>query len=699
MPNPISPHDLFVSPHGNDAWTGCLPEPNTDGTDGPFATLLRARDAVRELKRNAKLPAALTVWLRGGRYPLAQPIELTPDDSVPVTYASYPDEQASLDGGVPITGWCEEQRDGRTAWVANVPHLKYFRQLFVNGQRRHRARFPKVNINNARNGVAEKFHRIESVPGITFKAGLFDGGNAFIAAPGDVQNWQHLNDVEVVVLHYWIEERMPIASFDAATRQVTSSRHSMFSLKDDFVDRWAKYYVDNVFEALSEPGEWYLERETMRLHYLPLPGETMEMTEVVAPQINQFLKLMGEPDAGRFVEFIRFEGLTFEHADWHQPAGGDDPNGQSKPGVDYAAAAQAAYHVPGVLALHGARHCAIEDCTVQHIGLYAIELGDGCTGNRVVGNHLFDIGAGGVKLNGSDVAGPATRRTGHNRITDNHIYACGRVFHSGIGVLSRHSFGNTIAHNHIHDLFYSGISCGWVWGYDDCIAKKNTIEKNHIHDLGHGWLSDMGGVYMLGTQPDTIVRNNLIHDIEKANYGGWGLYTDEGSSGIVLENNVVHHTNSQLFHQHYGHENILRNNIFAFGDEANVALSRVDDRIAFTFERNIVITDAAPLFTGGYGNDFGKHCIISDLNVFWSVSHTPLHMGRRAQGGASVGVALSFAEWQSLGHDAHSVVADPQLASLDSATFDWALALNSPALALGFRPIDLSDVGPRKKDL
>lgn len=693
----FTPHDLYISPEGNDRWSGRLPLPNAERSDGPFATLTRARDAVRELKSNAELPPAMTVWLRGGVYSLTAPVVFEPADSAPVTYAAYPGEQPIFSGGARIAGWQIEQLDGRAVWVTDVRRLRYFRQLFVNGERRHRARLPKVNITAPRNGANETFLRMADVPGSSLDAALFDnsGANAFVAAKGDIQRWRNLTDVEVVALHYWIEERMPIASFDEASGLVTSTRHSMFSLKDDMGRHWAKYYVDNVFEALTEPGEWYLDRPTMKLYYLPMPGESPAETEAVAPQIEQFIIVRGKPDTHQTVSFLRFEGITFEHADWHQPKGGGDPNDQSAAGVDFAGAAQAAYHVPGTIAFEGAQHCALENCTLRHVGFYGIEIGDGCQGIRIVGNHIHDVGAGGIKMNGAASGEPAARRTSHNRITDNHIHAGGRVFHSGIGVLSRHSAHNVIAHNHIHDLFYSGISCGWVWGYADSISRDNHIEKNHIHDLGHGWLSDMGGVYMLGIQPDTIVCGNLIHDIEKANYGGWGLYTDEGSSCVVLEDNVIYNTNSQLFHQHYGHENIVRNNIFAFGDEAGVAISRVDGRLALTFERNILIADTAPLMIGGYGNNFDTRCLLSDLNVYWSVSDKPLHFGRRTKGGAAAAeTILAMEEWRALGNDLHSVVADPKLKSLDPAHFDWTLAEDSPALALGFRPIDLSDVGP-----
>jgi len=106
-----------------------------------------------------------------------------------------------------------------------------------------------------------------------------------------------------------------------------------------------------------------------------------------------------------------------------------------------------------------------------------------------------------------------------------------------------HAAGNIITHNHIHDLYYTGISAGWRWGYNESVARDNLIEKNHIHDIGQGWLSDMGGIYTLGVQPGTVLRGNLIHDVNKASYGGWAIYLDEGSSHIIVENNICYRIN------------------------------------------------------------------------------------------------------------------------------------------------------------
>jgi hypothetical protein len=693
----VRSQDFYIAVNGNDRWSGKLSAPNAEGTDGPFATLARARDAVKALKQAGVLAGPLTVWIRGGRYAIKEPVVFQPADSAPVTYAAYPGEQPIFDAGQPIpaSAWHAEQVNGVSAWVADLPAVSagkwYFRELFVNRQRRPRARLPKVGPEPEK----RQFLWMQEAPDITLDAQLFDGSSAFIARPGDMRGWKNLSDVEIVVLHYWIEERMPVATFDPVTNRVQSTRTSMFSLKDDYNKRWAKYYIDNVFEGLTEPGEWYLDRHLGKLFYIPMPGETPETAQVYAPCSDQFLKLVGDPDQGRYVEYIRFQGLTFEHAGWHELDVPVEPDTGMPVTAKYAATPQAAAHVPGAISLEGVRYCAIEDCTIQHIGFYAIDLGDGCLGNRIVGNELFDLGAGGVKLNGADVYGSALRQTGNNVITDNHIHTGGRVYHSGIGVVLRHSFGNIISHNHIHDFFYSSISSGWVWGYSDSISHNNRIEKNHLHDLGHAWLSDMGGVYILGVQPGTVIRGNVIHDVERANYGGWGIYPDEGSSHLIIENNIIYNTNSQTFHQHYGHENTVRNNILVFGAEGNLAISRVDEVNALTLERNIFVTHGQPIIVGGYGNDYSTRCVVSDLNLFWDVQSKPITFLKGGYGRPNAqSVALS--EWQQSGNDTHSIVADPCFKGLES--FDFTLSEDSPALKLGFQPIDVSDVGPRPKE-
>jgi hypothetical protein len=282
--------------------------------------------------------------------------------------------------------------------------------------------------------------------------------------------------------------------------------------------------------------------------------------------------------------------------------------------------AQAAADVPGVIYLEGARQIAVEDCTVEHVGWYGIEIADACHGIRLVGNTINDMGAGGVKINGSDASRPVLRRTGNCRISDNVIHAGGRIFHSAVGVLAMHASQLAIRHNHIYDLYYTGISCGWNWGYHESVTRDNLIEKNHIHDIGQGMLSDMGGIYTLGVQPGTVLRGNLIHDVTRTHYGGWCIYPDEGSSHILIEKNIAYSTNGEVFHQHYGRENIVRNNIFAFGGDAQVTHSRVDpDHKGFTLERNVIITDGAPAITSGYSGLLSMK-IESTKPVHWYIT-------------------------------------------------------------------------------
>ncbi len=680
---------IYVSPEGDDAWCGAAPEPGVDG-QGPVATVAHARDLARGMEKRADSPA--TIVLRGGRYRLAKPLVLRPADSH-ITFRAAEGETPVLDGGAPVTGWREDTVEGRTVWTADASELiekvGCFRQLFVGGRRARRARLP-----------GDGFFWMEDVPGTTLEgAGRKTGQrHTFRSAEGDFPATRNLTDCDVVVIHWWHEERRPVASFDPVTRHVTLAEETVRPLVDDMSARFAKYYVENVFEGLAEPGDWYLDRSERRLYYVPLPGETPAETEAFAAGLTELVRLAARPEQGQAVTGVRFEGLTFEHADWR--------------GFDRSR--QAAAYVPAAITFVGARDCALEDCTVRHVGTWAVDLLDGCRDCFIVGCTIEDIGAGAIKVSGADVWGPRRCRTGENTLTDNHLHALGRVYHGATGIALKHTFGNLVAHNHIHDLYYSGINCGWVWGYWESVSRDNRIEKNHIHDIGRGLLNDMGGIYLLGVQPGTALRGNLIHGVRASKYGGWAIYLDEGSSHIVVENNVCYDATSQAFHLHFGRESVLRNNIWAFAGEGLVAISRgnecdwpakgcvPDGRVtnAFTFERNIVITDGAPVFLGGMDDPTGRldaRTFTSDLNLFWDVGGKPV---RAADGGhlvATEGYERSYDwdAWQGLGYDRHSIVADPKCADVENR--DFTLGPDSPAPALGFQPIDLSDVGPRPK--
>jgi hypothetical protein len=668
--------DLFVAPNGNDKWSGGMAEPNAQRSDGPFATIRRAQD---HLRMN-RTPGPVTVWLRGGRYPLDTALAFGPEDAGPFTYAAYRDETPILDGGRPIAGWTRGRINNRDVWVTDLPEVAegkwHFRQLFVNGSRRQRPRLPKTGC-----------VYMEHVPGVRLQ-GFMDGTrtDCFRAAPGDVQAWENLSDVDIVAFHYWNEERMPIASFDPDTRMVRSTRVSQWPLKDDAAPRFARYWVENVKEALTEPGEWYLDRPTGRLYYLPMPGETIETLEAFAPRMPQLLLVQGDRAAGTYVTGLTFRGLRFVHTSWEQPG--------TRAGFEQAAA-----NVPAVVHLEFARHCSVEDCTIEHVGMYGIELGEGCQGCRVQGNAITDTGAGGVKCVGVHEDAPAASRNHGHIIADNDIADGGKVFHSAVGILLIHSFDNEVIHNHIHHLEYSGISCGWVWGYGANPTRDNRIAGNHIHHIGSGLLNDMGGIYLLGEQPGTVIAGNLIHDVRMHNYGGWAIYADEGTSYVTIEKNVCHDTDSENFQIHYGRENVLRNNVFAFSRLGQVSLTACDPaRNAFTFIRNIVLVDGVPAFLARNRETLERKGFDSDMNLFWDVSGKPVFSGdshRNERSEMVTSKRFDLSAMRAMGYDRHSVAADPRFA--DAAKRDFRLSADSPALALGFVPIDLSTVGPRKR--
>jgi len=648
---------LYVAPNGSDKWTGRLAVPNIADTDGPLATLEGARNAIRRMKsEQGFLKHPVTVVIREGTYHLDRPFELSAEDTgtklCPITYQAYQTaegpERVVISGGTPITGFSHTEANHHkvvAAVVSGVADGKWTPdQLFVNGRRAARTRLPK-----------QGWYTIKSAP---LTENWKDGQDAFTFNPGEIRSsWRNLGDIDVVALTLWIESRMPIKSVDESAHVVSLAKRSRFWLASDFNrNLGARYYLENVFEALDTPGQWYLDRSDGRLYYYPLPGEDWRKASFVAPSLERVVKISG--NATHPVEYIRFRNLRFAHTQHTLPP-------------DRSGSPQAAVEVPGAIYAAFARDCEIDHCEVSHIGTYAIEFGDGCSNCAVRSCLMTDMGAGGVKIN-----------QGSQRITvsDNEISDGGKIFLSAVGVWIGGSPHNCVSHNLIHDLNYTGISVGWSWGYGPSNAFDNLIASNHIHHIGRGVLSDLAGVYTLGVSPDTVIRNNLIHDSQSFSYGGWGLYTDEGSTGILLENNVVYRTTTGGFHQHYGKDNVITNNIFAFAKVHQIQRTRAEEHRVFTFERNIVYYDTGVLLGGNWSDDRQ----VMDHNLYFDASGRPVKFGES-----------TFGDWQKHGHDEHSIIADPLF--VDPAKGDFRLKPDSPAFALGFKQPDISTVGPRGK--
>jgi len=644
---------IHVAKNGDDEWSGRLPEPNSSRTDGPFATVERARDEIRAVKKaKGFLDRPVRVLIRGGIYFLRRPIVFTPEDSgtkdCKVTYMAHPNEKAIISGGVSVRDWTIDKTRGIPVYVSEVKELKNntIRNLWINNQRRFRTRFPK------------KGYLKMIVPEGLKRGGWNEGQSEFYFHDGDLKPWHSLENAEVIAMNRWVESHLPVAKIDGANNLITFKKQSVFQLEGDDL-----YYVENVLDLLSEPGEWFFDSSSCKLYYIPLEHEDVENIDVIVPILPQLIRFEGKPEEKDLVEHLEFSNLAFSHTEWQLP---EDASGYPQAAVD----------VKGAVYGEGVSNCRFESCEFSHLGTYAIELSRGCSNNVISRCELFDLGAGGIKIGEKTLRSNEEEQSHGNRVTHCGIHNGGLIFHSAVAVWIGESYGNEISHNTIYDFYYTGISIGWTWGYGNNLARENRIESNHIHHIGKlsdgegPILSDMGGVYTLGKQPGTRIRFNVIHDVSAFKYGGWGIYLDEGSSHILVENNVVYRTTHGGFHQHYGEENIVRNNIFAFGREAQIQRSRAEPHVSFIFEHNIVYYDEGVLLVG----DSKNLNVVFDYNLYWNKDE-----------GRLLFFDLSFEEWQKRGMDRNSLIADPLFASPERG--DFSLKQNSPAVKIGFAPL------------
>jgi hypothetical protein len=615
----------------------------------------------------------VVVYLREGNHFLKEPFGLDLRDSGTedhsIVYTSYPLEYAVIHGGKVITGW-KEQRDG--TWITHIPEVEkgkwYFRQLFVNHERRHRAQIPnKDEAYYFLTGLVDTINRSARI-----------NRSAFRFKPGDIQSgWTNLQDVEILKFFGWDETRLTISRVDEKESIVYFS--GLSSTKEGRPFTWwgNRYLIENVYEGLDAPGEWYLNRKTGVLHYMPLPGETIEETEFTAPVTDKLVHMQGKPEAGKYIKNIHFKNLSFMYSGAAFPE-----NGYSE--------IQSDVFVPGAFYADGVKNLTIEGNHFAHIGTYTIKLGPGCKDNRIVGNRIHDIGSGGIMIGETDDPESQLTLTTRNTITDNYLYDMGHIYLAGAGIWIGRSSHNHVAHNEIYDILGNAISVGWKWAEELTDAHHNVIEYNHIHDIGNKKLGGGSGIYTLSRQPGTTIRYNLIHDLQRYHDKYWkpghrtahpcfGLQLDRGSSQMTFEYNIIYNVTDNAY-KHMNTANVVRNNIFAFTGDY-VAVKRGKERFKGTvlFHQNIVVSDNGKLM----GDTWLKEDCEVDYNIYWDVS-----------GETADFTGMDFNKWQQAGYDPHSLFTDPLFE--DPLNGDFTLKQESPAFDIGFVPIDLSNVGPRK---
>lgn len=632
---------------------------------GPISTPQAARDAARA----ASKPVRIVVG--DGSYALTEALSLGSEDSQ-VTWEAAKGAHPLFTGGKAITGWTKAEGG---LWKASVPEAKAgtwsFEQLWVNGQRATRARTPNKGY----------FNIVESaLPGVFPGLDKDLNFHAFTIAPEHYRILKAIpaeqrDGVLVTVTHAWAVGQCRIKALDDVTSSVEIKGRSRYPFVEFEPDQ--RYWLENFRSALDAPGEWFLDKAAGELLYLPLPGEDMTKAEVIAPVADKFLVIKGAKD-------IAFNGIRFAFGNYAYPAEGLHDT-------------QAATTTDGSIEMEDSSGISFRNCEVGHVGRHAIVFKNGCANSLVHHCQLHDLGGGGVYV--GEIARPAEDRVNHEvKISDCIIQHGGRLHPSACGVVFTHTQRCAVTNCDIGDFYYTGVSEGWNWGYGETASRETLVENNHIHHLGWAYLSDMGGFYGLGTSPGTIVRGNHVHHVSSHRYGGWGLYTDEGSTDVLMENNLVHDTWNSGFHQHYGYYNRIRNNIFAFGHTAQIQRSRNEGRLCFVYEHNIVVWDPeVPLLDGGEYNwkindkpERGepRDSAIFRNNLYWPTDGKIPPLLTKTH--------FSWKEWQAMGRDKGSLFADPMFEDL--AKRDFRLKPGSPAEKIGFKPWDLTEAGVNKED-
>jgi len=683
---------FYVSPKGDDSHDG-------KSVKKAFATFEQARDAIRVLKQDGVLNSPVTVYVLGGTYILSEPFSLSTEDSgtrdYPVTYQAYQDEKPVISGGIEVHNWSEAEFNGIRVLVSDLSSLPDgstpFEQLWINGQRAPQARTP--------NSGYLRIPFDESI--ITnMTEGLRGQMDELPYHADDEHNFDGIEDGVVVAFYKWLEFHLPIDRIDRENDNIIFAGKSMRRVETN-----EHYYLEGGRAMLDKPGEWYLDRQADKLYYYPLEGES----DVVAviPSLNNVLRITGDAAGGQWVEHVQFRGLTFSHTTWILPRD-SGPAGLGQADIR---------DIEGAVRLRDARNCLFKECEVTAIGNYGIEISLGCSNNRVLRCDIHDLGAGGFLIGpkirprrnrGDDAQGESPvlenpwDATSDNEIADCRIHDGGHFYHCAVGIWIGQSPDNHIHHNEISDFLYSAISTGWTWGYHQALATGNIFEYNYIHHLGERQdgdgpvLSDLGGIYFLGDQTGTVVRHNVFHDIMASKYGGWALYTDQGSLNLLIENNLAYRCRHACFDQHFGKDNIIRNNIFAFGDASVVMLAKAEEHTGFILKNNILLSDGTPIYAGGYEYFVEMTgAFEADSNLVWSTAGKVIAAQNRFPSRLYEPdePVMSWEEWLKLGRDQNSIIADPGFA--DPENGDFTLPDDSPAFKIGFKPFPLDQAGPR----
>lgn len=586
---------FYVSPSGNDAAAGTK--------DAPFKTITQAQKAVRAI--NGSMTGDIEVILREGTYVLPSTVNFTEADGGKdghyVRYKAADGEKPLITGGMQITGWTIHD-EANNIWKAEGVDGR-FRQLYVNNRKAVRACFPNVidAKEKGNGGFDHDFVRLTKVD---------SSGRAFDVSADYIKNIKNIEDVEIHLMIAWSENilRLEKAQVNGGTAKLipkdperTKLFHRAFPmLGTAFMSNPPKqqvFYLENSYDLIDAPGEWYLDEKNQTLYYKPREGESMATAHVVAPRLNTLFSVLGK-DTKNKVGYMSFEGLIFAHSNYTRPSDEGfldlqaanfnvdvlpDPgrgNWEKLNSNKYLL-----WRPDAAFRVENAHHFLVQGNVFSQIAATGLDFVSGTNDDMIQGNAFFEIGAAGIMLgkfyqdstteihiayNPSDKDEISTRDTVKNNLVTNVTNE-----HQGaVGIGAGYPRYVVIEHNEVSYTYYSGISIGFGWTKQQTAMTNNHVNWNEIHHIAR-LLCDSGPIYTLSNQgTGSEIQHNYIHDngtSKWADYWNVPIYLDEGSSGFTVKENVFKNSPAGVGQNQAGQNTLQQSNNYYSDDVVNNA--------------------------------------------------------------------------------------------------------------------------------
>lgn len=598
---------IYISAQGNRVNPGTKNE--------PVATFDQAIRRLEEIRKDRQAQDVRIVFL-DEFCSLDKPIRLDfPDlqneNTGQLTLSGLNGRSVHLSGGTTIDSW---RREGEL-WVADLQGDVFPEQLYVNGRRALRARIPNPGVEPERWYLdrVNWVHSRESQEIVQADLWVKNAGETELSSAGGF---------EVVIFKDWATMRKRVTAFDPQSgRVILTPPHVFFEgnyngLNAPYVSRFTCFFEGHP-DFIDLPGEWAVDEKARKLYYYPLPDEDPEVTMVVAPRLETLLQVSGE--VGKRVGHILFENLVFEHAAYQLPPFGHDGRQAC---FFYNEGTGIPAHqaiIPGAVDISWASDLRFSSCRVHFTGANGIWLHAGSRDVEFDQVEISDIGGNGVMIGTARDPGPESEELVRQVYFRNgEVTRAGRHFDSAVGIWLGFTQGCGIIGNEVYDLPYTGISVGWQWNPVPSSAGENLIADNHIYRVMQ-MLGDGGGIYTLGNQPGSVIRNNEIHDILRSELNhaspNNGMFIDEGSKNYLVEGNHIYRVAHTCIRGHRAAGVMLRGNTFESGDLPAISHTPPYGNMIFS-DRDSTITWPNPGWPEEWGYPDSVVAFTMEGNIF-----------------------------------------------------------------------------------